>query len=430
MKNNKNMMYIGGVPCDKLAETCGTPLYIYDENAIEERIKNYTTYFKSDLFDTEIIYASKAFAAKAMFQIVNKYGASLDVVSGGELYLAKESSVPMDRIYFHGNNKTEEELDIAFKYGCKTIVLDNLMECAKLIEKAEEYQKEIHVIIRINPGVNAHTHKYIVTGDPDSKFGVLIEDYEKIVNMIKVISASKYVIFDGFHSHIGSQIFDMEAFHVTVERMIKLIKRLKDEDDIIVRFLNLGGGFGVHYTDNDDPLTIKEISNLLIKKCETEIKKHEIKLDKIMIEPGRSMVAEAGYTLYTIGFNKKTPNKEYIFIDGGMSDNIRVALYQAKYDCDIANKMDEDKTTCYSVAGKCCESGDILIENAMLPKAEEDDLLVVYSTGAYGYSMANNYNKLRRPAVVFAKDGKARIVIKREDYQDMTRYETDEEVNI
>lgn len=430
MENKQSMMYIGGVPCHKLAEACGTPLYLYDEKAIEEKIKSYQTYFQSDLFDTEIIYASKAFAAKAMFQIISERGASLDVVSGGELYLAMEAGMPMDKIYFHGNNKTDEELDMALQYGCKTIVLDNLMECKRLIEKADAKQKEIHVIIRVNPGVNAHTHKYIVTGDPNSKFGTLIEDRVKILEMIHAIQASKYVVYDGFHSHIGSQIFDAEAFHVTIERMIGLIKDLKEKNQIETRCLNLGGGFGVRYTEEDDPMTTKEISHLLIEKCEAEMKKQEVTLDKIMIEPGRSIVAEAGYTLYTVGFSKKTPNKEYVFIDGGMSDNLRVALYEAKYDCDIANKMGADKTNCYTIAGKCCESGDVLIEDVMLPKAEENDLLVVYSTGAYGYSMANNYNKMRKPAVVFAKNGKARIVIRGEEYQDMMRYETNEEVRI
>lgn len=430
MKKNENVMHIGGVPCDKLAEACGTPLYIYDQKAIEDKIDNYKAYFKSDLFETEIIYASKAFAGLAIFQLLKEHGACLDVVSGGELYLAKEAGMPMERIYFHGNNKTDEELDMALEFGCRTIVLDNVMECQKLIQKADACQKQIHVIIRVNPGVNAHTHKYIITGDPNSKFGTLIEDQEQILTMIHAVMASKYVVFDGFHSHIGSQIFDVAAFHVTIERLMTLIKTLRDEFQITVKCLNMGGGFGVRYTDEDHPMTAKEISRLLIEKCESEMKKQGISLEKVMIEPGRSMVAEAGYTLYNIGFQKKTPNKEYIFVDGGMSDNIRVALYQAKYDCDLANKMGQEKTNCYTVAGKCCESGDILIENVMLPKVEENDLLVVYATGAYGYSMANNYNRMKKPAVVFVKDGNVRLVIKRENNQDMMRFETEEEVRI
>lgn len=432
--NNKNIekgvLMINGVSCDKLAKACGTPLFIYDETLIDMKLQEYQTYFKSDLFNTEIIYASKAFSCKALLYLVKDHGLSVDVVSGGELYSAFQAGISMDKVYFHGNNKAAEELKMALSYGCKTIVLDNLMECEMLIDMAEKQKKEIHVIIRINPGISAHTHKYIVTGDPNSKFGVSIENDKTILKMIQMVSKSEYVSFDGFHCHIGSQIFDLTTYETVIEGMIILIKKLKDIHKIDTRLLNLGGGFGVQYTEEYASKTIKEICNIIITKCESELIKRNMSLEKILIEPGRTIIAEAGNTLYSVGFLKKTYSKSYLFVDGGMTDNIRVALYSAKYQCDLANKMDQKKDKKYTVAGKCCESGDILIEDVLLPEAESKDLLVVYGTGAYGYSMASNYNKIRKPAVVFVKDGKARIVIRGENYSDLMRYETNEEVFI
>lgn len=422
------ILEIGGVSSGKLATACGTPLFVYDEAELEKKMQDYKSNFRSELFETEVIYASKAFTCKAMLHKLKRYGFCLDVVSGGELYLAEQSGFPMDKIYFHGNNKTEDEIEMALSLGCKTIVVDSVMECRKLIELAERLKKEANVLIRINPGITAHTHKYIITGDLDSKFGVTLREEDIILEMIGMINSSRYVSLNGFHVHIGSQIFDLRAYDALIERMIKFIKKLKTKHMIEIKHLDFGGGFGVRYTDEDEPKSVQEVCRRVIGKCEAELENNGIRLEKIMIEPGRSIVAEAGCTLYQVGFLKETPNKSYLFIDGGMTDNIRVALYEAKYECDLANKIDMDKTNKYTVAGKCCESGDILIENAVLPEAESGDLLVVYGTGAYGYSMANNYNRLNKPAVVFAKDGKARIVIKRESYSDQMRLETDEEV--
>lgn len=424
------MLEIGGVSSDKLAAACGTPLFVYDEAGLEQRMQDYKSCFRSDRFETEVIYASKAFTCKAMLHKLKRYGFGLDVVSGGELYLAAESDFPMDQIYFHGNNKTEAELEMALTLGCKTIVVDGVMECRKLTGLADRLKKGADVMIRINPGVAAHTHKFIVTGDLDSKFGVTLREEELIREMIGLIGGSPYLNLTGLHVHIGSQIFDLRAYDALIERLMKFIKKLKIKHMIEIRQLDLGGGFGVRYTDGDEPKTVREICRSIVEKCETELSSNELRLEKIMIEPGRSVAAEAGCTLYRVGFLKDTPNKSYLFIDGGMTDNIRPALYEAKYECDLANKMDLEKTKKYTIAGKCCESGDVLIENAMLPEAETGDLLVVYGTGAYGYSMANNYNRIGRPAVVFVKDGKVRIVIRRESYTDQIRLETDEEVII
>jgi len=432
MWNNKNvkngMLEIGGVLADKLADACGTPLFVYDQAEMEQQMEAYQSYFRSELFETEVIYASKAFTCVALLQLLKEYGLGLDVVSGGELNFAEKAEFPMENVYFHGNNKTQAELEMALSLGCKNIVVDNIMECRVLKELADKLKKEAKVMFRVNPGITAHTHKYIITGDLDSKFGVTLKEESLILEMIHLVNSSSYLNFDGFHVHIGSQIFDLRAYEALIERMIIFIKNLKNKHNIETKSLDLGGGFGVRYTDEDEPNSIHEVCSRLIQKCESEVKSNGIKLEKVMIEPGRSIVAEAGNTLYRVGFLKDTPNKSYLFIDGGMTDNIRVALYEAKYDCDLANKMNLEKTKKYTVAGKCCESGDILIHDTMLPEADTGDLLIVYATGAYGYSMANNYNRISKPAVVFVKDGKARIVIKRESYSDQLRFETDEEV--
>ncbi len=425
---NDGMLEIGGIPADKLASACGTPLFVYEEDELKKQLNDYKTFFVSEQFDTEVIYASKAFTCKALLQLLKRSGFGLDVVSGGELFLAQQANFPMNQVYFHGNNKTEAELEMAIKMGCKTIVVDNLMECQKLISMAEHFKKNISAILRINPGITAHTHKFIVTADVDSKFGVAFYNEPLILEMIKLLKDSSFVEFEGFHVHIGSQIFDLKAYDAVIERMVLFMKKLKTEHDIETKCLDLGGGFGVRYTDEDEPKSVLEVCGQIIGQCEKALLENDLKIEKIMIEPGRSIVAEAGHTLYRVGFMKETPNKNYLFIDGGMTDNIRVALYDAKYECDLANKMDQAKTKKYTVAGKCCESGDILIEGAMLPEAEPEDLMIVYGTGAYGYSMASNYNRLNKPAVVFVRDGSARIVIKRESYSDQLRFETDEEV--
>lgn len=424
------VLAIGGVSSEKLAAAYGTPLFVYDEAKLEKRMQDYKSCFQSEQFKTEVIYASKAFTCKALLHKLKRFGYGLDVVSGGELYLAEHAGFPMDQVYFHGNNKAKAELELALSLGCGAIVVDSVMECRSLAELASRMKKKTNVLIRINPGITAHTHRYIITGNLDSKFGVSIGEEDTIRKMAEMINSSGYLNLEGLHVHIGSQIFDLRAYEALVERMMKLIKKLKTKHMIEIRQLDLGGGFGVRYTEEDKPSSIEETCRRIVEKCEEELKRNEIRLEKIMIEPGRSIVAEAGYTLYSVGYLKNTPNQAYLFIDGGMSDNIRVALYDARYDCDLANKMKLEKRKKYTVAGKCCESGDILVKEALLPEAEPGDLLVVYGTGAYGYSMASNYNRLGRPAVVFAGGSKARLVIRREGYGDLVRLEANEEVSL
>ena len=400
-----------------LKEKYGTPLYIFDANHIKSNISNYLNYFKSNQFKTEVLYASKAFSVKEIYRIAKNMNLSLDCVSLGEMYTAKAVDFDFSKIYLHGNNKSIEELEYALNNNIGYIVVDNLMELEVLNDLCNKLKKTQNILIRVNVGVSAHTHKFIVTAHVDSKFGVMY-DSEDFRKMMDIVNKSKYINFSGFHSHIGSQIFDLEAFRAA---LVKLIGYAKDYNYPLV--LNIGGGFGVHYTDEDKPIPFDVVSKTLINTCEEEINKANIKIEKLCIEPGRSIVAEAGYTLYTIGYTKKTPNKEYYFIDGGMTDNIRPALYQAKYDCDIVGKENDIKNHKVTIAGKCCESGDLIIEDYNLPEAKTGDLLVTYTTGAYGYSMSSNYNKALTPAVVFVEDGKDKLVVKRMTFEELIERE-------
>lgn len=421
----EKVMKIGGVSVVDLANKLKTPLMIYDEDKIVAKMQGFKTNFVSEDFKTDVLYASKAFACKAIYELAKANDMSIDVVSGGELYTAKQADFPMHKVYFHGNNKTRAELEMAFDYQVGCIVADNAMECAALVDIANEKQQDMHILLRVNPGVDAHTHEYIVTAHLDSKFGTSITLKDEIAQMIKTLNESKYLHFEGFHAHIGSQIFDKQAFKAEIEKMMEFIKDMQAYD-VEATTLNLGGGFAAYYTQEDQPIPLKEVCSFIIESAKEAKAKYGVKVDTLLIEPGRSIVAEAGSTLYTIGYQKQTANKHYVFIDGGMGDNIRPALYQAKYACDVVNKMDEEKTQVVTIAGKCCESGDILIKDACLPQTTSGDLLMVYTTGAYGYSMASNYNRIARPAVVFVKDGTTRLVIKRESYEDLLSLECNE----
>lgn len=409
-------MLIGNVSVKELVKEYGTPMYVYDQGKIEEKLKMFHDHFQSDVFETEVIYASKAFNCKAMTELVKECDCGMDVVSGGELYTAHVCDFDMKRMYFHGNNKSVDELKMAIKYGVGTIVVDNMMELDTLISLKP---KDTHVLIRLNPGVEAHTHKYIVTADIDSKFGISIEEKDEIRRMIDKINHCDGLTFDGFHAHIGSQIFDPEAYVKEIEVLAKFLSEMHVDCHV----LDLGGGFASCYTSEDHPIPVDEVCKTIVDTCVRVKDEYHLNVEKICIEPGRSIVAEAGSTIYTVGFMKDTKHKHYLFVDGGMSDNIRPALYQAKYECDIDGKEDEIRNVHYKIAGKCCESGDVLIEDALLPEVKSGDHLVVYTTGAYGYSMASHYNKNLLPPVIFCKDGKHKEVIRRETYEDLIRLE-------
>ena len=315
-------------------------------------------------------------------------------------------------------------------YRSRAVMLNNLMEMEDIISLSEEKRKPVKLLLRINPGIEAHTHEYIMTASPDSKFGINMEREQEIAELISKTYDSDTVRFTGFHSHIGSQIFEPLAFTKAAEALFGFMRRMKDNYGIIESELSLGGGFGIRYTEKDKPVSVGEMMKSLVGSCERFAEENGIVPDKIIIEPGRSIVGEAGTCIYSVGYMKKTPHKEYLFVDGGMSDNIRPALYGAEYDCDLANRLGEEKIAEYQIAGKCCESGDILIKKALLPVAREGDLLAVYSCGAYGYSMAGNYNKLAKPAVVFARDGKATLMLRRETEEDMLKFDVKEEIDI
>lgn len=414
------VLKIAGVPVTELKEKYGTPLYVYDEEKLLHQCRQYSQYFSCDAFDTEVLYASKAFSCIEMLRLVKNQGLSVDVVSMGELFTALKAGVSPDHIYFHGNNKTLEEIQYALDNHVQTFIVDNLQEAYLLVEEMKARDYVLHVLLRINPCIEAHTHEYIQTANIDSKFGIHLESVSQIVDLIQTLKQSDHIVFDGFHAHIGSQIFEKEAFVKEIETMFSLIDTMQKKG-ILCNTLNLGGGFAVHYTNEDQPIPISVFSSVILETCQKMQELYQTNIQKILIEPGRSIVAEAGSTLYTVGFIKKTPHKKYVFVDGGMSDNIRPSLYQAKYEADIVNHMDQKKTEIVCVAGKCCESGDILIDSIALSPCGSGDLLMVYSTGAYGFSMFNNYNRNLRPAVVFVKEGNSRLVVKRETLQELVR---------
>ena len=422
-------LILDGVDMTRLAASAGTPLMVYSQSAIENKLSDFKKHLKSSKFETQVLYASKAFSCTAMAKLVKEAGCGLDVVSGGEVFTAQSAGFPMEEVFFHGNNKTPREISEALDASVGTFVIDGTDELDALLRISEKKGKGANALIRINPHISAHTHSYIMTADIDSKFGISIDDTETVCEMIRRINESPYITFMGFHAHIGSQIFDKNAFVSEIETMTAYIAKIQ-KLGYTAQWLDIGGGFAATYTDEDAPIPVPTVCETIISAAEAAQEKHGIAVKKLIIEPGRSIVAEAGITLYTVGGRKRTPNKQFVFVDGGMCDNIRPALYQAKYNCDIAGRMDEGKTEKVTIAGKCCESGDILAEDVMLQKSELGDILVMYTTGAYGYSMASNYNRIGRPPVIFVKDGKARQVIRRETYSDMLSLECDSTVSL
>jgi len=415
-----NKLYISNVSAIQLAETFKTPLYVMDEEEIRSKCKLFRTYFKHDFVESEVIYASKAFLNIEMVKLINEEGLSLDCVSDGELYTANYSKFPMEKVYFHGNNKSIEELVMAFNYKVGVIVIDNYEEYKKTINIIPKNIKQ-KVLLRINPGIEAHTHEYIQTTSNTSKFGVSIFD-DNTLNLIESLSKHENIDFRGFHAHIGSQILDENSFFLAAKSILDYCKKVYDIKNIIINEVNLGGGFGAKYTDEDQVFDLKTFLPKLLDSVYLYSKNLNIKTPKILIEPGRSIVAEAGYTLYRIGGIKETYGKKnYLFVDGSIADHIRTALYQAKYDAVIANKVNDKKEMNFTVTGRACESGDIIIKDILLPKPIENDILVVKTTGAYHYSMSSNYNRLLKPAVVFVNQGVSKIVVKRETFEDLIR---------
>ena len=416
-----NELNIGGVGVQELREKFSTPLYVMDQTLLEENMAIFRDNFKSDKFKTEVIYASKAFLAVAMAQLVNRNGLSMDVVSGGELFTAIKAGFPMEKLYFHGNNKTYDELELAIDNNLGTIIVDNPLELHRLNKICADKNKKAKVLLRVNPGIDAHTHEYIQTSKFSSKFGESIFD-EEIFNIIKEFLNSENVILEGFHCHVGSQIFDEKPFFGAIDVMFKFAKEVEEKTGFASKVINLGGGFGIYYSEEDNPIALQDFVTRMISDLEIKKEEYGLRVEQVNIEPGRSIVANSGTTLYTVGGVKDTySGKKYIFIDGGMTDNIRTALYQAKYEGVIATKMKDELSLLATVAGKCCESGDVIIHDGNFANAEDGDIFAVSTTGAYNYSMSSNYNRIGRPAVVFVKDGKAKLVVKRETYEDLIK---------
>lgn len=418
-----NTLHVGGVKTTELVKEYGTPLYVIDETLVRNQCKSYIRDFQVDKMNNRVAYAGKAFLTLAMCQLINEEGLWLDVVSGGELYTAYRSGFPLERVYFHGNNKTIEEIELGIRSNVGRFVVDNLFEIETINEIAKSMGKIQKILLRITPGIEAHTHDYIKTGQIDSKFGFTVLNNNTSAAVRKAM-ALENVELVGLHCHIGSQIFDVTPYEDAVEIMLALMNSIYKETGLKFTELDLGGGFGIYYKEGDEPRTTAEFCNTIINKAKEVCEVIDMEIPILTIEPGRSIVGNAGLTLYTIGSIKEIPEvRKYVAVDGGMTDNIRPALYRAEYECALANKIYDNSEELVTISGKCCESGDILLNNITIPKAASGDILAVLSTGAYGYSMASNYNKIPKAAVVMAIDGEARLICRRETYEDVIKNE-------
>ena len=420
--NERGNLTVGGMDTVELAKKYGTPLYLIDENALRERCRTYKRAAK-ECFGEDVLplYASKALCFTQIYRIAAEEGMGIDCVSGGELYTAKKADFPAEKIYFHGNNKTDKDIKDAMDMGVGTFVIDNREELFAVSEEALSRGISQRILLRITPGIDPHTHKAIVTGNVDSKFGSAIATGQAM-DIVKEAIAAKGVVLAGLHCHIGSQIFDVEPFADAAEIMIKFIADIKNECGYEIKELNLGGGLGVKYTEYDRDVDYAAAVADIAKVVKDLCAENGITLPRIILEPGRSLVAAAGATLYTVGSVKEIPGfRSYVSVDGGMPDNPRYALYQSQYTALIANKATLPRDYRATVAGRCCESGDLLGEDMEIQKPKRGDILAVLVTGAYNYSMASNYNRIPRPPVVMIKDGEDRIAVKRETYEDIVR---------
>ena len=423
--NAKGHLEIGGADCVALAQEFGTPVYVFDEAYIRRMMRVYRDTIL-EKYDGKgiVLYASKAFSCQAIYRIADEENIGIDVVSGGELYTAKKAGFPMQKVYMHGNNKLDYEIGEALEAGIGCIVADAYSEIDKIDCEAKKRGMVQDILLRINPGVEAHTHAFVQTATTDSKFGFAIADgtAEKIT---AYAMSKKNVKLLGYHCHIGSQIFEKQSFVLAVTKCMRFAAEMRKRLGFELKTLNLGGGFGIWYTDEDKQITPEgyaEYLEALINEVKAQAKENHMELPYLVVEPGRSIVGEAGVTLYTVGAIKEIPGvKKYVAVDGGMFENPRYALYESKYTPVLANRANEAATDLVSIAGKCCESGDIIAEKVYLPKAESGDILAVLSTGAYNYSMAMNYNRNKIPPCILVKDGKGEYIVRPQTYEDINR---------
>lgn len=416
--NKKGRLEIGGCDTVELANEFGTPLYVLDEDLFRQNCRDYRHAF-NDKYGAEVIYAGKTLLNLAVCRMVDEEGLGLDVVSGGELYTALKAGFPAGRIYFHGNNKSPAELEMALVAGVNRIIVDSLYELELLSEIAGTSGCKAAIILRLTPGVEAHTHEYVKTGQIDCKFGIVIENGQALAAVKRALEMDS-IVLEGIHCHIGSQVFDLGAYSHAAELMMSFTKHVYDVTGYAVKELDLGGGLGVYYAEGDQPPPVPEFADTVMSFILKKASEYDIPAPKIIVEPGRSISGPAGSTLYTVGSVKEIPGvRKYIAVDGGMGDNPRPALYQSRYEACLANKAGSEPAEVVSVAGKYCESGDMLIWNVSLPAAAAGDILAVTCTGAYNYSMSMNYNRLPRPAMVLVGGGRAELITRRESYEDL-----------
>lgn len=422
--NDKGHLAVGGMDAVELAAKFGTPLYVMDEDVLRANCRTYVNAMHESFGpESAPLYASKALSFKGIYPIVESEGMCIDVVSPGEIYTALAAGFPAEKMFFHGSNKTDEDIKYGVLSGIGYFVVDNHNELEVLDRMAGELGVKQKALLRLTVGLDPHTLEAINTGRVDSQFGVPI-DTGQADEFVKAALACTNISVEGFHSHVGSQIFESESFNRQAEILIEYAARMKRETGFELRTLNIGGGLGVRYTEKDPlfdiPSRIAEIAGHLKDSCN----KYDMDMPVVFMEPGRSIVANAGVTLYTTGGTKEVKGyRNYVTIDGGMTDNPRFALYQAEYTVLNASRMSDDADYECTVAGRCCESGDRIAENVMIAKPERGDIIAVLTTGAYNYSMASNYNRIPRPSMIMISDGEARIVVRRESYEDLIKNE-------
>jgi diaminopimelate decarboxylase len=417
--NEKGHLLIGGCDTVELAEEFGTPLYVFDEFSLRSKCAEFRTEFGQRYAETAVVYAGKAFVSRAMALIMKEEGLGLDVVSGGEMSIARSVDFPMDRVYLHGNNKSAEELGLALEWGVGRIVVDNFRELAMLSEIAGEKSRVPDILLRLTPGIDPHTHKHIATGIVDSKFGFTLSEWDDAV--AHAIAAPDLNLI-GLHFHLGSLIFEVEPYQEAIGCVLDFAAEIKQKYGFQLRELNVGGGFAIQYTLDSPAPPISVFAEAIVSTVTNKCRELRLALPQLIVEPGRAIVGRAGVALYRVGVVKDIPGVRcYVSVDGGMADNIRPALYGAKYEAVVANKVLAKEVGKVTIAGKFCESGDILIRDINLPKIDAGDVLVVADCGAYCLAMASNYNASLKVAVVLVKDGKACLIRRRETFEDLTR---------
>ena len=414
-------LYIGGCSLVELVEKYGTPLYVIDEVSLRKICREHKEAFR-DYPNIRMTYASKALCNLTVTSIVESEGFGFDVVSAGELYTVHRAGVNMEKVTFNGNNKTRREIELAFDYKVGRFSVDNFYEAELLNKIASEKGVKADILLRITPGIECHTHDYIQTGQIDCKFGFDLSEIDTITDLIK--TKYKNLELKGLHAHIGSQIFEPKSFEDEIEILVKELTGVNKRHGLNLSELNIGGGLGVKYVETDCPPSVDEIAKIIIKSMKSASEKYSIPLPTIYIEPGRSIISTSGVTLYTIGSSKQVPNgTKYVAVDGGMADNPRPSLYQAKYTAEVVNNTEGRDYEKVTIAGRYCESGDLLIEGIELPKLQAGDILCVYNTGAYNYSMASNYNRTEKPAMVLVNNSQSDMIVSRESLEDLISLE-------